>query len=123
MQEMWGSGFLVQEDPLEKETATHSSILAWEMPWREEPGGLVHKELDMTEHTHTHVIFFKIFLMWIILKIFIDFVQILLLFLCFWFFGREACGILASWPGIKFSPPVLEGEVLTTGHQESPSIY
>ena len=29
-----------QEDPLEKEMATHSSILAWETPWTEEPGGL-----------------------------------------------------------------------------------
>ena len=28
------------EDLLEKETATHSSILAWEVPWTEEPGGL-----------------------------------------------------------------------------------
>ena len=28
------------EDPLEKETATHPSILAWEVPWMEEPGGL-----------------------------------------------------------------------------------
>ena len=28
------------EDPLEKETATHSSILAWEIPWTEKPGGL-----------------------------------------------------------------------------------
>ena len=28
------------EDPLEKELATHSSILAWRIPWREEPGGL-----------------------------------------------------------------------------------
>ena len=28
------------EDPLEKEMATHSSILAWRMPWMEEPGGL-----------------------------------------------------------------------------------
>ena len=28
------------EDPLEKETATHSSILAWEIPWTEEPGRL-----------------------------------------------------------------------------------
>ena len=28
------------EDPLEKELATHSSILAWEIPWTEEPGGL-----------------------------------------------------------------------------------
>ena len=29
-----------QEDPLEKEMATYSSILAWEISWREEPGGL-----------------------------------------------------------------------------------
>ena len=28
------------EDPLEKETATHSSVLAWRIPWTEEPGGL-----------------------------------------------------------------------------------
>ena len=28
------------EDPLEKEMATHSNILAWEIPWTEEPGGL-----------------------------------------------------------------------------------
>ena len=28
------------EDPLEKEMATHSSILTWEIPWTEEPGGL-----------------------------------------------------------------------------------
>ena len=30
---------LGQEDPLEKERETHSSILAWEIPWTEEPGG------------------------------------------------------------------------------------
>ena len=30
----------VREDPLEKEMATHSSILTWEIPWTEEPGGL-----------------------------------------------------------------------------------
>ena len=28
------------KDPLEKEMATHSSVLAWEIPWTEEPGGL-----------------------------------------------------------------------------------
>ena len=39
MQETWVL-FLNQEDPLEKETATHSSVLAWEVPWTEEPGGL-----------------------------------------------------------------------------------
>ena len=32
--------FLGQEDPLEKGMATHSSILAWRILWREEPGGL-----------------------------------------------------------------------------------
>ena len=39
MQETWVR-FLGQEDPLEKEMATHSSILAWRIPWMEEPGGL-----------------------------------------------------------------------------------
>ena len=60
---------LGREDPLEKEMATHSSILSWRIPWTEELGGLQsmvgggHKELDesdMTDcastriHTHTH---------------------------------------------------------------------
>ena len=42
--------FLGWEDPLEKGKSTHSSILAWEIPWTEEPGGLQSmdcKELDM----------------------------------------------------------------------------
>ena len=42
---------LSQEDPLEKEQATHSSIVAWEIPWTEEPGGLQSmepQESDMT---------------------------------------------------------------------------
>ena len=43
------------EDPLEKEMATHSSILAWRIPWIEEPGGLHsprgRKESDMTRAT------------------------------------------------------------------------
>ena len=39
MQETWVL-FLGQEDPLEKEVATCSSILAWRFPWAEEPGGL-----------------------------------------------------------------------------------
>ena len=52
MQEMWVRS-LGQEDLLEKEMATHSSILAWKIPWTEEPGRLCDcKESDMTEHTH-----------------------------------------------------------------------
>ena len=39
MQETWVRS-LGQEDPLEKEMATHSSILAWRIPWTEEVGGL-----------------------------------------------------------------------------------
>ena len=39
MRETWAQS-LGCEDPLEKETATHSSILAWKIPWTEEPGGL-----------------------------------------------------------------------------------
>ena len=44
--------FLGREDPLEEGMATHSSILAWRIPWTEEPGGLWSmgsQELDTTE--------------------------------------------------------------------------
>ena len=40
-QETWVPS-LIQEDTLEKEMATHSSILAWRIPWTEEPGWLQH---------------------------------------------------------------------------------
>ena len=52
MQETWVS-LLGWEDPLEEVMATHSSILAWRIPWTEEPGGLqsmgYRKEWDTTE--------------------------------------------------------------------------
>ena len=41
MQETWDQS-LCQEDPLEKGKATHSTILAWKIPWTEELGRLVH---------------------------------------------------------------------------------
>ena len=44
MQEIWVQP-LGQKDPMEKEMTTHSSILAWEIPWTEEPGGLQSVEL------------------------------------------------------------------------------
>ena len=60
-QEMWVWS-LSQEDPMEKEMATHSSILSWEIPWTEEPGGLQstgsqrvrHNWVHAHTHTHTH---------------------------------------------------------------------
>ena len=42
------------EDPLEEEMAPHSSILAWEIPWTEEPGGLQSTGLLGVRHDNTH---------------------------------------------------------------------
>ena len=56
MQETWVQS-LGWEDLLEKEMATHSSILAWKIPWMEEFGGLQsmgRKESDTTERLHFH---------------------------------------------------------------------
>ena len=55
--QVWSLG---QEDPLEKEMATHSSIIAWRSPWMEEPGGYSpqgRKESDMTEWLLFHSFF------------------------------------------------------------------
>ena len=41
---------LGQEDPLEQEMATHSSVLAWEIPWTEEPGGLQSTRSQRVRH-------------------------------------------------------------------------
>ena len=61
MQETWAQS-LGQEDPLEKEVATHSSILAWEIPRTEEPGGLQSTGSQWLEHnwsTNTLTIHFS----------------------------------------------------------------
>ena len=63
MQETWVQS-LGRDDPLEEGMATHSSLLAWRIPWTEEPGGLYSpwgSQRDTTEHvcahTHTHTHF------------------------------------------------------------------
>ena len=57
MKEIWVPS-LGWEDPLEKGMATHSSILAWRIPWTEEPGGLQYMGSQRVGcdwvHTHTH---------------------------------------------------------------------
>ena len=58
MQDMW-VWFLGREDPLKNRMTTHSSILAWRIPWTEEPGGLQSiycNESDANEHTLTQEI-------------------------------------------------------------------
>ena len=57
IQETWVLS-LGQEDPLEKEMATHSSTLAWKIPWTEEPSRLQSvgsQRVDMTEQLHLHL--------------------------------------------------------------------
>ena len=49
MRETWVQS-LGREDLLKKEMATHSSILAWKMPWMEEPGGLQSMGLERVSH-------------------------------------------------------------------------
>ena len=60
MQETWVQS-LGQEDPLENEIANHSSILAWRIPWTEEPGRLQstgsQSQTLLSKLTHTHTIF------------------------------------------------------------------
>ena len=60
---------LGQEDPLEKEMATHSSILAWRIPWREEPGRLqstgsqrVGQDWATSLHLHTYTCIHRFFI-------------------------------------------------------------
>ena len=57
--------------------------------------------------------------MWTILKVFIKFVTKYFCFM-FWYFGPEACGVLAPQPGIEPGLLALEGKVLTPGPQGSP---
>ena len=61
-----GVRFLGQEDPLEKEMATHSSILAWRIPWTEEPGGLQSTDSRRVGHYWATSLFFPpfIFISW-----------------------------------------------------------
>ena len=53
MQETWVQS-LDWEDPLEKEMATHPSILAWKIPWTEDPDGLQSMGLQRVGHDRTH---------------------------------------------------------------------
>ena len=77
---------LGQEDPLEEEMVIHSSILAWRIPWTEEPGGLQsmgsQSQTQLRSWTHTHPE----------VGLFVFLLQ------------QVTCGILIPWPGIKPRP-------------------
>ena len=64
MQETWVQ-FLGLEDPLEKEMATHSSILSWEIPWTDKPDGLQStglQGLDITEQLTCYMYLYSLIL-------------------------------------------------------------
>ena len=64
------------------------------------------------------IFFFFLILMWTIVKVFTEFVTVLLIVLCFGFSGQEACGVLAPWQRVEPTPPALK-EVLTADQQQS----
>ena len=79
------------EDPLEKETAAHSSILVWKIPWTADPGRLQSMGLQRVGHDWATSLYFKS---------------------SYYYFWphHTAYGILVSWPGIKPVPPALEAQ-------------
>ena len=58
-----GSICVGQEDPLEKEKATHSSILAWRIPWTEEPGGIQSMGSQRFGHNRLSLSLFSVLVM------------------------------------------------------------
>ena len=61
------------EDPLEKVMETHSSILAWRIPWTEEPGGLVHgvakSQTQLSDLAHTQAHFIEVITMFLVMYV------------------------------------------------------
>ena len=126
--------FLSWEDPLKKEWQPTPVFLPGESPWTEEPGGLQsmgsqRARHNWATHTHTHMyltispvtreilyLFFKGFFFFFNVDHFrlSNLLQHCFCFV-FWFFGFEAWGILAPWPGIEPLSAASKGKVLTTG--------
>ena len=114
MQETWVRS-LGQEDPLEKEMATHSSILAWRIPWMEEPRGatvhgLAKSRTELSDFTHslTHIFkrfFQRRYVQSIIISIRHQYHNIFELFLFFFFFHMEPLKSGGIWHRGSQKPP------------------
>ena len=93
---------LGQEDPLEKEMATHSSTLAWKIPWMEESRrlqsmGSQRVELDMTEWLHFHFYTSFIFIYWVGQKVSLGFSVWKILKQTFWSIQYILQQYLLNW--------------------------
>ena len=106
---------LDQEDPLEEDMATHSSILVRRIPWTEEPGGLQSKGVqkdttEVTYHTHTHP---KNSVNWHVLEIKRSLLWKGHILLCLWSFER---GVLCE---CKDHAELVKGKLID---HDTPSI-
>ena len=81
---VWSLG---QEDALEKGMATHSSILAWEIPWTKEPGSLPYMELQRVGHDWVTLSLSYISMVWLFAKV----LQLLFLIIIATFSNRSCC--------------------------------
>ena len=93
MRETWVQS-MGQEDPLEKEMATHSSILAWRIPWTEEPGGLQSTGSQRVRHDRATSLSLS-------LGCFIDLLIVFIYFL--YMQGRTLMGFLSFYMKISLS--------------------
>ena len=122
MQETWVWS-LCWEDPLERGMATHSSILAWKIPWTEKPSGLQSMWWQSLGHnwainTFTLSLIVKLITlcsknvigMWFV---FGNLLRCALLYFLFIYFlpHHLACGILILCPGITTDPPAVEAQI------------
>ena len=88
MRETWVRS-LGREDPLEKQMATHSSVLAWRIPWTEEPGGLQSTRLQRVGHDWATSLSYTFFLS--------------LFYGCSWLLSWVKPGTLIWWPSLKLT--------------------
>ena len=127
---------LGRKDPLEKEMATHSSILAWKIPWTEDPGRLQSKSLVLQRVGHDwatslhftscyHGVTAHLFPTLYLVSTHRDKsgLELLVFFVYLFFFGHMARDTLVPWPGIKLESPELKARVLITGSPWESLVY
>ena len=84
---------LGQEDPPEEGMATHSSILAWKIPWTEQPGRLIFHGVTKSQTRLSDITFFFHILGFELMLLFF---LIILFIICFFFFFCAGCSLLCA---------------------------
>ena len=111
---VWWQGW---EDPLEKGMATHSSILAWRIPWTEEPGGLQSIELQRAGHdwvTNTYMLDALGFVTEFQVNVFVCLLPFVCFFAIYYFLMPNIYITFLPDPRIKPRSPALQADSLPT---------